>query len=83
MDAVLSGVASAWQKLRSLVFTHYGTMTAGGLIAFAQNCPSLRHVQVLFISPQLGVEELQMVAQAVPRLSVTAPTYSVPKYERC
>jgi hypothetical protein len=83
VDAKLLDVASACPHLHTLVFSHYGTMTAAGLVACAERCPALRHVQLFFHSPQLDVSELKLVSQLVPRLFITAPKYSSSKYALC
>jgi hypothetical protein len=83
LDGLLLDVAAACPHLHTLVFSHYGTITAGGLVACAERCPALRHVQLFFHSPQLDVSALKLVSQLVPRLFITAPKYSVSKYALC
>jgi hypothetical protein len=83
LDMHLYDLLSACQQMQTLVFIHYGTMTARGLVACAERCPSLRNVQVFFPGNHLDVSSLRKVSQLVPRLSITASTFSVPKYVSC
>jgi hypothetical protein len=81
IDDALLPVATACCQLRALTFTGFGTMTADGVIAFAQKCPSLRQLTLICHNDALDVPALRRLAQSVPRLFIKAPKFAVPKYD--
>jgi hypothetical protein len=80
LDTALASIAAALPALHTLAFVSPSSMTLRGVVAFAERCPSFRHLSLSFCTGHLDLAQVMLLAQQVPHLFINSPLFSVPKY---